>query len=215
MLFKAREKPTLLRRLQLWLWPRRSFSRSATYVWKRLFRLKASPHKIAVGCAAGVFASVTPLIGVQMLMAGIIAVILRGSLPAAMLATFVGNPLSWPFIWGATYAVGAILLGSPGAAEAAALSVDGDRVWPIIYTMLIGSIPVGLFAAAVSYGLTARAIEALRGETPTWTGRGTLIASLVAARTRGRQIVRQGRATLARTRTEIRTNWAEPSWRLW
>ncbi len=204
MLFKAREKPTFLRKVRLWLWPRRSFDRSARYVWKRLFRLKASPHKIAVGCSAGVFASITPLIGVQMLMAGIIAIILRGSLPAAMLATFVGNPISWPFIWGATYAVGASLVGSPGAAEAAALSGEVDRVWPIVYTMLIGSIPVGLLAAAVSYGLTTRAIEALRGEP----------RSVVSGADAGR-IARDVWDRTLQKASDIKRRWADPSWRLW
>jgi len=214
MLFKAREKPTLLRRIRLLLWPRTSFARSARYVWKRLFRLKATPHRIAVGCAAGVFASITPLIGVQMLMAGLIAIVLRGSLAAAMLATFVGNPLSWPFIWGATYAVGAFLLGSPGAAEAAPLANGAQAVWPVIYTMLIGSIPVGLIAAFVSYGLAARAVEAVRG------GSAISVAglgfdgrkALGAAKSRFGSAARQGQRALDRIRQEFR---AEPSWRLW
>jgi uncharacterized protein (DUF2062 family) len=212
MLFKSREKPTLARRARLLLWPRRSFSRSAQYVWKRLFRLKASPHKIAVGFAAGVFASITPLIGVQMVMAAAIALILRGSLAAAMLATFVGNPLSWPLIWGATYGLGSLMLGSPGAAEAASLSHGADRVSSVIYTMLIGSIPIGLVSAAVSYGLTARAIEAVRGSSMGAAGRSLRGWPMIAIPTwPGRALRELARREVSRREPTSR----EPTWRLW
>ena len=162
MLFKSRYTPTLSQRLRVLAWPRVSWSRSARYVVKRVLRVKASPHKIAVGCAAGVFASITPLIGVQMVMAAAIALTLRGSIAAAMLATFLGNPLSWPLIWGATYALGSAMLGAPGPAEAAALARGTDTVWPILYAMLIGSIPIGLASAAVSYGVVARVVGSVQ-----------------------------------------------------
>jgi uncharacterized protein len=164
MLFKSRRRLTLREKIRLIVWPRVSWSRSARYVVKRLLRVKASPHKIAVGCAAGVFASITPLIGVQMVMAGAIALILRGSVAAAMLATFLGNPVSWPLIWGATYALGSAMIGQPGSAEAADLTRGGQTIWPVIYTMLVGSIPIGLASAAVSYGVVSRAVEAVQAQ---------------------------------------------------
>ena len=163
MLFRSRRPLTLSERAKLLVWPRRSYARSATYCAKRLVRLKASPHKIGIGVAIGVFASITPLVGMQMVMAGALAYILRGSLTAAMLATWIGNPLSWPLIWGVTYAVGRFMVGHPGSAEAAALPHSAEGLWPFIYPMLIGSIPVGLASAAVSYGLVARTVEVMRG----------------------------------------------------
>lgn len=162
MLFKSRRQPTLQMRLRLLLWPRVSFERSLRYVVKRMLRLKGSPHKIAIGCAAGVFASITPLIGIQMVMAGAIAILLRGSVAAAMLATFLGNPVSWPLIWGATYALGSAMIGNPGPAEAAAVAHGGDHIWPVFYPMLLGSIPIGLTSAAVSYGIVASLADAVR-----------------------------------------------------
>lgn len=159
MLFKSRKSPTWREKIRIAVWPRVSWMRSGSYVFKRVLRMKASPHKIAVGCAAGVFASITPLVGVQMVMAGAIALILRGSVPAAMLATFTGNPFSWPLIWGTTYALGHAMIGQPGAAEAAAMVHGGDTVWPVLFAMLIGSIPIGLVSAAVSYGVVARVMD--------------------------------------------------------
>jgi uncharacterized protein len=186
MLFKSRHRPTVLQRARLLLWPRVSFVRSARYTMKRIMRLKASPHAIAVGCAAGVFASITPLIGVQMVMAGAIALILRGSIAAAMLATLFGNPLSWPVIWWATYALGSAMIGQPGSAQAADFSHGADQIWPILYPMLLGSVPIGLASAAVSYGIVARTVE----------------------------IVRQKRANSIDRLGQL-ADYAAPAWRLW
>lgn len=80
-------------------------------VVRRLADLRASPHEIALGCAAGVFASVTPLLGAQTIMAVAIAALLRASVPAAIIGTFFGNPLSWPFIWVSTYVAGQHMFG--------------------------------------------------------------------------------------------------------
>ena len=170
MLFKSRQTATLLQRLRLLVWPRVSWDRSVRYIVKRVMRVKASPHKIAIGCAAGVFASITPLVGVQMVMAGAIALILRGSVVAAMLATFLGNPLSWPIIWGATYALGTAMIGHPGAAEAAALIHGNDPILPVLVAMFVGSIPIGLVSAAVSYGVVARAMTAAQAQPATQLG---------------------------------------------
>ncbi len=85
--------------------------RRIAYFWRRLMRLHATPHEIALGCAAGVFAAFTPFLGFQMLLAGSIAFLLRVNVPAALLGTFAGNPLSWPAIWAASYVAGAWTLG--------------------------------------------------------------------------------------------------------
>ena len=123
-----------------------------------------------------------------MVMAGAIAVILRGSVLAAMLATFVGNPFSWPLIWGATYALGTAMIGQPGAAEAAALLLpSNDPIWPILFAMLLGSIPIGLVSGAVSYGVVAQVVTAAQQQKTT---------HLIALKNRF-------------------DAWSGPCWRLW
>lgn len=153
--------------------------RRLAYYWRRLMRVRATPHEVALGCAAGIFASFTPFLGFQMLLAGGLAFVLRVSIPAALLGTFAGNPLSWPAIWASSYLAGAWLLGhepvlltsdqvntsmtlllraatdhSPVAFEAAA-----DFVTPIIKPMIYGSVLIGLIAAAGSYYPTRRAVR--------------------------------------------------------
>src|SRR5204863_9205490 len=96
-----------------------AWSESLKAVARRLVNLRASPHEIALGCAVGAFVSVTPLLGVQTILAVLLASLLRGSVPAAIAGTFVGNPLSWPFIWVSTYAMGLQIVGLEGVLDPA------------------------------------------------------------------------------------------------
>ncbi|MGC2397618.1 MAG: DUF2062 domain-containing protein, partial [Rhodomicrobium sp.] len=82
MLFKRRKQLSLAERLRNLIWPARSFERSFRYMILRLWRIKASPHSIALGCAAGVFAIFTPFLGCQMLLAAVLALMFRGSVMA-------------------------------------------------------------------------------------------------------------------------------------
>ncbi len=78
---------------------------------------------------------------------------------------FVGNPLTYPFIWYSTYAIGSYLLGNPGVRKKIDLSsgifhASLEHLWPILKPMSVGTIPVGLGAAALSYVLVKPAVEA-------------------------------------------------------
>lgn len=150
----------------------------ASYHWRRLLRLRATPHEVALGCAAGVFAACTPFLGFQMALAGALALVLRVSVPAALVGTFVGNPLSWPAIWSASYIAGAWLLGHDPAAAAdnfaenataltATLSAPGQpsldvamvNLSPIWWPLVLGGSLIGLLAAVLSYYPTRRAVR--------------------------------------------------------
>ena len=127
MLFSRRTREGLLSRIRVHLWPRRSFARSGKYFWKRMLRLRATPHAIALGVAAGVFAAFLPVLGLHILIAAALAWLLRGSMIAAALGTaMIGNPLTFPLIWGGTYALGRLLLHA-GPASATPLHL-GERL---------------------------------------------------------------------------------------
>lgn len=176
MIFKRRTPPTWQERVRVVIWPRHSWERSLKYIAFRLMRVRATPHQLALGFAIGVFAAITPLVGVQMLLAGLIAVVLRASFAAAMLGTIFGNPLTWAAVWPATYASGCFLLGLPVAVKtedlAQQLSAFGNSVWqlspemigsaiglawPYIKPMLVGTLPVGAVIALVCYIICKRA----------------------------------------------------------
>ena len=115
MLFRRREAESVLERMRVHLWPRRSWSRSSRYIVYRLRRLCDTPHAVALGFAVGVFTAVTPFLGTHMAMAALLAWVIGGSVVAALLGTFIGNPLTYPVFWYSTYEVGDLMLG--GAAE--------------------------------------------------------------------------------------------------
>jgi uncharacterized protein (DUF2062 family) len=163
MLFKRRDAESLLERFRVALWPRRSWSRSTRYVVHRVRRLSATPHAVALGCAAGVFVSATPFVGTHMLMAAALAWVIGGSIVAAVLGTFVGNPLTYPIFWFSTYEVGSLMLGGGVGKPNIDLSdviFQTDKLWPIVKPMTLGALPVGLPLAALSYILVRPAVNA-------------------------------------------------------
>jgi uncharacterized protein (DUF2062 family) len=167
MLFRRREAESWLERVRIHLWPRRSFSRSSRYVVYRLRRLSESPHAVALGFAVGVFSASTPFLGTHMVMAALIAWIVGGSIVAAVLGTFLGNPLTYPLLWYSTYQIGNLMLGGRAAKHHIDLS-NGifqsslAKLWPILKPMSLGCIPVGLALAALSYVLVKPMVAAYR-----------------------------------------------------
>jgi uncharacterized protein (DUF2062 family) len=98
-------------------WPRGGWTRAATYVKHRLNRLPDPPHRIARGIMAGVFTVFTPFYGLHFLIAAGLALLLRGNVVAALLGTFVGNPLTYVPIGVISLQTGHALLGRPSLAE--------------------------------------------------------------------------------------------------
>lgn len=178
MLFGRRHSEPWLQQLQTALWPRRSWSRSLRYARLRIGRLKASPHAIGLGLAVGVFAAFQPYLGFQMLFAGAVAWLLRASVGAALIGTFVGTPLTWPVMWLASYHLGAFMIGgdhqatlediwaamrglgaiaSPGGIDQVA-SAGQSLVRQVLYPLAVGAVPAGLVAGAAFYAMVTRAV---------------------------------------------------------
>lgn len=170
MIFRRRDPATLSERMRVALWPRHSWSRSAAYAGKRVLRLPATPHAIAAGVAAGVFASFTPFMGLHIFIALGLAWIFSGNMIASALGTLVGNPLTFPAIWTATYWTGSLLLaGAPEAAQPVAgaaellLVADGATpspgFWgPLVGPMAAGGVVLGMAAALLFYFPTRRLV---------------------------------------------------------
>lgn len=94
-------------------YPRGGWYRAARYVVHRLRRLPDPAHRISRGIAAGVFTSFTPLFGLHFVTAALLALIMRGNILAALLATFVGNPITFPLIAELSINLGNTMLGLP------------------------------------------------------------------------------------------------------
>lgn len=113
MVFKRRTPRSWLQLISESIWPRGGWGRAARYVVHRLRRLPDPAHKISRGIAAGVFTSFTPFFGFHFMMSALLALVFRGNVLAALLATFVGNPLTFPFIASIAMEIGSTILGTP------------------------------------------------------------------------------------------------------
>lgn len=166
MLFRRRQPLSYSTRLRELVWPRKGFSRPFQYFGKRVLRLSATPHAVAAGLVAGIVSSLTPFIGFHFLIAFALAYLISGNMLAAALGTAVGNPLTFPFIWAATWEVGRYLLGQDGPSGPA---VDLHHLWhefgiahiwePVLKPMLVGAIPLAVISTIVVYTCTYIAVD--------------------------------------------------------
>lgn len=142
VVFKRRDKPSLAERAQSLVYPRGGWTRAAGYVWHRLRRLPDPPHRIARGIACGVFVSFSPLFGFHFIYAVLCALLIRGNVLAAMLATFVGNPITFPFMAATSLKVGEWLFGMESAVPLpqlfTAFAQATGQLWENLARLLLG-----------------------------------------------------------------------------
>lgn len=114
MVFKRRKPRTYVEVLSESLYPRGGWRRAVRYIGHRLQRLPDPSHKISRGIAAGVFTSFSPLFGMHFFIAALLAWAMRGNIIAALLATFFGNPITFPLIAAISMELGSFMLGHHG-----------------------------------------------------------------------------------------------------
>lgn len=133
---------------------------------------------IARGMAAGVFVGMTPTIPFHTVLSITMAFLCRGSKPAAVIGSWISNPLTIPIVYYACYAVGSLLTGVEGASFdeimvlvtylqghatfAMKLSAIADffhNELPVLWSIMIGGLALAAPSAALSYGITRRLIE--------------------------------------------------------
>ncbi len=111
MVFRRRDRPSILGRLREFVYPRSGWRRVIEYHGYRVRRIPDTPHRIALGLACGVFASFTPFFGLHLLLALAVAKVLGGNLVSALIGTAAGNPLTFPFIASLSLSLGYRILG--------------------------------------------------------------------------------------------------------
>lgn len=187
MVFKRRDKPPLLLRVREAVLPQRGWGRAIEYLGHRVRRLPDSPHRIALGFAIGVFACFSPFFGAHLLLAAGLAKLLRANIVASLIGTFVGNPLTFPFIAAVSLGLGRRILGYGASGHdferlthSFALAASGlwsslmslvgrgqpqwGRLEPfvdyVLWPYFVGGLLPGLAAAAASYWLLRPLIAA-------------------------------------------------------
>ena len=140
------------------------------YFAKRALRLSATPHAISAGVAAGVFTAFTPFMGFHFIIAAAVAWIVRGNLVASAIGTSFGNPITFPFIWGATFELGKFIVqgSQPTGIDPKDIGhllwhLEFTKLWePLLKPMAIGALPLGILAGLIFYGITRWACIAFR-----------------------------------------------------
>lgn len=157
----------------MWLWPRRSFSRSLKYYGKRLLRISATPHQVALGLAIGVLAASSPLFGLHIILAGIVTWLLRGNIAAAILGTMLSNPLTFLPIVMIDYKLGHFYFSFFGNVDEIPLAeiramfegLSVSQAWSILLEawdtvmkpILLGGLILGVFLGGLAYICAYRA----------------------------------------------------------
>lgn len=181
VLFSSRKCSNLTKKVRKAIYPQLGLRRAARYHLHRLSRISATPHSIALGFATGTFISFTPLVGFHLLLAAAIAFLLRGNIVASAVGTLVGNPLTFPFIWLATYNLGAALLGERLRSEVEIAGFNGgdllatsdpltwferlrESLSPVFWPMMAGGVPLGILAGAICYWIVRFSTRTLQSQ---------------------------------------------------
>jgi len=173
-------------RLGEMVYPRGGWTRTFHYMTYRLRRLPDSPERIARGVWAGVFTTFTPFFGFHFFIAFFIARLMRGNIGAAILSTFVGNPITFVPIGVISLETGYWLLRMKGGPQQVgqrfvdawqdlktnfwALFTDDLADWTglaefyheIFYPYMIGGLIPGVLFASLAYYLTVPLIRAYK-----------------------------------------------------
>lgn len=185
-MFKRREAKSWLQVVTQFFYPKGGWRRAASYVLHRLRRLPDPPHKIARGVAAGVFVCFTPYFGFHFVLAAALSIVMQGNVVASLLATFFGNPVTFPIIAAVCLELGQWMLGTPNVGPLPDVFADFGRAsaelwhnftalfthetphwdrlgrffWRVMWPYTVGGIVPGVFVAVGAYLLTLPAVSA-------------------------------------------------------
>ena len=189
MVFKRRDTRSFPRAVAEWFWPRGGWARAMQYLRHRINRLPGTPEEIARGIFAGAFTIFTPLYGLHFFFAAFLAKLMRGNILAALLATFIGNPLTYVPISILSLRLGNWMLGRPPLRELNGRVFDtfanaGRDLWhnfksiftadrarwddlaifydQIFFPWMVGGILPGIILGALCYYLSVPVIRAYK-----------------------------------------------------
>jgi uncharacterized protein (DUF2062 family) len=132
--------------------------------YERFIKIRGEPQDIAMGLALGLFLGVSPMFGLQVWIAILLAALFKWNKIAAALGTVISNPFTTPFIYAATYYVGSKLFDT-GKILPAGLAWDFNTLVRILsktpqvfWAWTLGGVILGLPLACFGYYLSYAAI---------------------------------------------------------
>jgi uncharacterized protein (DUF2062 family) len=137
---------------------------------KQVLHLRESPQRTALAFAIGVFIGFSPAYGLHTVMVFFFAWALRLNLLALMAGAFLNNPWTVVPILGATYWVGALLLGRSDNPsfnwQDLSFSAIYEQVMPYAVPFFLGGFALSLLGAALAYPLAYYFVSKYRQSHP-------------------------------------------------
>ncbi|HJT79953.1 MAG TPA: DUF2062 domain-containing protein, partial [Chthoniobacterales bacterium] len=118
-------------------------------------RWKPDRRAIAGGLSLGLFVGLTPSMGVQVLLAGVAAYVMRVNIPLALAGTLITNPFTAALIYPLEYQLGLFLVGPPEAAELEGYEGSLRAFLRYARPLWVGSFVCASVVAIATYGLVS------------------------------------------------------------
>jgi len=131
----------------------------------RMRQLQGNPHYVALGMAVGIFISIMPIIPLQTVVAIALAFLLRGSKSAAVLGTWLSNPLTIPVVYYANYKLGCFLLGYQKTLDHISFDSFSQLMQlglEVTWAMIVGGMVIGAASGVVTYLFTFQVFVSMR-----------------------------------------------------
>jgi len=141
------------------------FYDSLKKAYERLLKIRGEPREVALGFALGIFIGMSPTMGFQMAIAVFFAAVFKWNKISSAMGVWISNPFSAPFVYGATYLVGAKLIGLKKIIPLSeqfdmdALKILLTNAPEIIWALVIGGVVTGIPLAIISYYLCYSAVQ--------------------------------------------------------
>ena len=153
-----------------------AFNRLERFFIHRVLHVDDTAHRIALGVAVGIFVTWTPTIGFQMILAVLLAWLLKANKLVGVPFVWISNPLTVVPIYYPNYLLGRWLLGNDygkgdfnlisaihwGTNWVEKIQLWWKETWKVFEPLWLGSIIIGLLLGAATYVVVYYAVVAYR-----------------------------------------------------
>ncbi len=143
--------------------------------FRNLFNLDEPPERTALAFAVGTFIAFTPLLGLQMVIAGLLLLVWRLNKVAVFTGLFITNPWTFAPVIAASWGIGRLIVGSPRIelppVTISALATSGfwqslASQWQQLLPYAIGAMILAVISSLIAYPLMLFALRAYRHKFP-------------------------------------------------
>ena len=125
--------------------------RSFKFIKNKIIRIKDFPEAISIGLAWGACVSVTPLLGLHIIICFLGTYIMKGNLLAAAAGTVLGNPWTFPFFFYLGFKIGCFFYEPDIDIFEFRISFFTENFEELFIPTLIGSIPIAILIWFITY----------------------------------------------------------------